>query len=323
MREEMILSSPAKAPPHDEQDVGRVDLQEFLLRMLAPALRRHGGNGAFHDLEQRLLHALARHVAGDRRVVGLAADLVDFVDIDDAALRPLDIVVGDLQQLEDDVLDVLADIAGFGQRRGVGHGEGHVEDARQRLGQQRLAAARGADQHDVRFGQFDVAVLAGGVDALVVVVDRDREHLLGVALADHIIVEDLEDLRRRGHAVARLHEGGLVLLADDLHAQFDAFIADEHRRARNQLADLVLALAAEGAVQRVLGLAAAGLTHGLSWVALPVLSDRQHSPNPTAVRSSSDCTNRANRIRLTPTLSFDHDRRRRDQDLFNSQASAV
>jgi hypothetical protein len=50
----------------DEQDVGRVHLQEFLLRMLAPALRRNGGGGAFHQLEQRLLHALARHVARDR-----------------------------------------------------------------------------------------------------------------------------------------------------------------------------------------------------------------------------------------------------------------
>src|SRR5690606_31875683 len=37
----------------DEQDVRRVDLQEFLLRMLAAALRRHGGNRAFHDLQKR------------------------------------------------------------------------------------------------------------------------------------------------------------------------------------------------------------------------------------------------------------------------------
>ncbi len=35
-----------------------------------------------------------------------------------------------LQQLEDDVLDVLAYIAGFGERRRIGHREGHVEDAR-------------------------------------------------------------------------------------------------------------------------------------------------------------------------------------------------
>src|SRR3546814_4715610 len=71
----------------DEQDVAGVDLQELLLRMLAPALRRHAGHGALDQLEQRLLHALARHVAGDRRVLTLARDLVDLVDLDDALLR--------------------------------------------------------------------------------------------------------------------------------------------------------------------------------------------------------------------------------------------
>jgi hypothetical protein len=135
----------------DEEDVGRVDLQEVLLRVLAAALGRHVGDGALDDLEQRLLHALARHVARDARVVALAADLVDLVDVDDAALRPLDVVIGVLQQLHDDVLDVLADVARLGQRGGVGDGEGHVEDLRERLREQRLARARGAEQQDVDF----------------------------------------------------------------------------------------------------------------------------------------------------------------------------
>src|SRR5690606_5851800 len=100
--------------------------------------------------------ALPADVAGDRGVVRLAADLVDFVDVDDAALGPLDVVVGGLQQLEDDVFDVLAHVTGFGQGRGVGHGERHVDDPRQRLGQQRLARAGRADQHDVRLRQLDV-----------------------------------------------------------------------------------------------------------------------------------------------------------------------
>ena len=39
------------------------------------------------------------------------------------------------------------------------------------------------------------------VDALVVVVDGDREHLLGVLLADDVIVQHLEDFLRRRHAV--------------------------------------------------------------------------------------------------------------------------
>jgi len=40
-----------------------------------------------------------------------------------------------LQQLENDVLDVLADIARFRQGRRVGDGKGNIENARQRLRQ--------------------------------------------------------------------------------------------------------------------------------------------------------------------------------------------
>ena len=189
---------------------------------------------------QRLLHALARHVAGDRRVVGLAADLVDFVDIDDAALRALDIVVGRLQQLQDDVLDVLADVAGFGQRRRIRHRERHVEDPRQRLRQQRLARAGRTDQQDVRLRKFDVVVLGLVIEPLVVIVNGDREHLLGMALADHVIVQHLADFLRGRNAVARLHQRGFVLLADDVHAEFDAFVADEDGRPRDQLAECIV-----------------------------------------------------------------------------------
>jgi hypothetical protein len=80
------LSSPTKAPAADEQDVRGVDLQELLLGVLAAALGRHVGHRALDDLQQGLLHALARHVARDGRVLALARDLVDLVDVDDAAL---------------------------------------------------------------------------------------------------------------------------------------------------------------------------------------------------------------------------------------------
>ena len=229
--------------------------------MFAAALRGHGGDGAFHDLQQGLLHALARDVTGDRRVVRLARNLVDLVDVDDAALGPLDVVVRGLEQLQNDVLDVFTDITGFGQGRGVGHGEGHVDDARQRLGQQRLARAGRPDQHDVGLGQFDVVVLRRVVQALVVVVDRDREHLLGVRLADDIVVQDLPDLLRRRHAVLGLGERDFVLFADDIHAELDAFIADEHGRSGDELAHLVLALPAERAVERAFGVGAGGFGH--------------------------------------------------------------
>src|SRR5690606_31324417 len=200
----------------DEQDVAGVHLQEFLLRVLAPALRRDRGDGALDQLQQRLLHALARDVAGDGRVLGLARDLVDLVDVDDALLRLLDVVVALLQQLLDDVLDVLADVAGLGEGRRVGHGERHVQQAREGLGQQRLARAGGPDQQDVGLGQLDVVVLLLALDPLVVVVHRHRERLLGPRLADHVLVQDLEDLLRLGQRAARRLGLFLELLADDV-----------------------------------------------------------------------------------------------------------
>ena len=73
-----------------------------------------------------------------------------------------------------------------------------------------------------------------------------------MVLADHIVIEDLADFLRRRDAFARFYQRGLLLLADDVHAQLDALVADEHMVGGNKLANLVLALAAERAMERVL-----------------------------------------------------------------------
>ena len=111
--------------------------------VLAPSLRRHRRNGALEDLQQRLLHTLAGDVAGDRRVVRLPRDLVDLVDVDDPGLGLLDVEVGRLDELQEDVLDVLADVAGFGQRSRIGDRKRNVQDAREGLREERLTAPVG------------------------------------------------------------------------------------------------------------------------------------------------------------------------------------
>ena len=202
IRRSMMLVEVGERAAADEQDVGGVDREELLVGVLAPALRRHVGDRALEDLQQRLLDALARHVARDRRVVGLARDLVDLVDVDDPGLGLLDVEVGGLDQLQQDVLDVLADVPGLGQRGRVGDRERHVQDPRQRLCQQRLAAAGRAQQQDVRLGQLHLGVaLAGHLHALVVVVDGHRQRALGLFLADHVLVQHVADLARPGQVV--------------------------------------------------------------------------------------------------------------------------
>src|ERR1051325_1221372 len=223
------------------------------MRVLAPALRRDVRDGAFENLQERLLHALAGNVARDGRVLVLAADLVDLVDVYDALLRALHVAVRGLQELEDDVLNVLADVAGFGQRRRVDDGEGNTKHARERLREQSLARARRAYEEDVRLLYLDLGAAARELYALVVLVDGDGETLLRLLLPDDVLVQERLYLRRLGERRARGDGLRLLVVRDDLVADVNAFVADVDGGAGYEFLDFVLRLTAEGAAQRVIG----------------------------------------------------------------------
>ena len=59
----------------DEEDVRRIEGDEFLVRVFPAAARRDVCDGAFEDLQKRQLDALAGYIAGDRRIVGLRPSL--------------------------------------------------------------------------------------------------------------------------------------------------------------------------------------------------------------------------------------------------------
>src|SRR5205085_8010956 len=121
----------------------------------------------------------------------------------------------------------------------------------QRLREQSLAATGRADQQNVRLLELDVADHLGRGDPLVVVVDLHREDLLGVVLTDHVLVERRHDRLRVGDeaGLGLLRTAGAAVLLQDLLAEIDALVADVHTGPGNQLADLVLALPAEGAAR--------------------------------------------------------------------------
>jgi hypothetical protein len=244
------LLEPIECAAADEEDVLRVDLDVLLLRVLASALRRHRRDGAFENLQQRLLHALAGHIARDAGVLRLARDLIDLVDVDDPTLALGDVEVAGLQQPHEDVLNVFPDVSGFRQRRGVGDGERNIEDAGERLSEQRLADAGRADQQNVRLVELDLIIAQRcRVDALVVIVDRDGECLFRAFLTDHVLVEDVLDFLGRRDLRDRFRDFALFVLSQDLVAEGDALIADIDRRSRDELPDRVLRLATERAAQ--------------------------------------------------------------------------
>ena len=204
-----------KGTTADEQDVGRVDLQQLLLGMLAAAGGRNACHRTFKNLKQRLLNALARDIAGDGEVLGLAGDLVDLVHVDNADLRALNIAIGGIDELEQDVLHILAHVTGLGERGGVGDGKRHLEDTCERLGEQRLTGTGGTEQQNVGLGELHLVhvivklrvqtVVKGRKrstaldDAAVMVVHGNRHGALGVLLAHDISRKLVIDLVRRRH----------------------------------------------------------------------------------------------------------------------------
>src|SRR5439155_16894284 len=194
----------------------------FLLWMLAATLRRDIANRAFENFQQRLLHALARNIARDGNIFGLARNLVDFIDIDNSPLRALHVVVGVLQQPQDDILNVLAYVAGLSQRGGIGDREWHIENLGQRAGEQSFARAGRPDHEDVAFFNLDlgVRIATGGLfwfrgrrwfleNALVVIMNGHGQGLLGMLLPDTAQIELALDLRRFGNVDARFVFPGL------------------------------------------------------------------------------------------------------------------
>src|SRR5205823_10243083 len=118
---------------------------------------------------------------------------------------------------------------------------------------QRFARARGTDQQDVRLRELDVVILRAGLEPLVMVVNGDGQDFFRRLLADHVLIEDLANLVRRRQLVpvgARRVAPG-AFLANDVVAKLDAFIANEHRGARDEFAHLMLALAAKRAIEKL------------------------------------------------------------------------
>ena len=221
------------------------------------SMRRNVGRRALEHLEQRLLNALARDIAGDGRIFALARDLVDLIDIDDAVLGQLDVEVRRLDQTEQDVLDILADIAGLGQRRRVRDGERDLKRLGERLRKQCLARAGRAEHQNIRLLKLHLGL--GMVDTLVMVVNGNGERDLGAILADHVLIEHVFQLLRRrqmlrpcrSHLTAVLLGHEVQFILQNAGANANALIADIHARTRDQLAYPVLGFAAEGALQRL------------------------------------------------------------------------
>ena len=107
-----------------------------------------------------------------------------------------------------------------------------------------------------------VGNFAAVAQTLVVVVDGNGQHLLGILLPDHIVIEMSADLMRGWQLVTIALGRDLAdLFADDVVAQLDALITYVDGRASDQLAHFMLAFAAKRAVEQLITLTLAFFCH--------------------------------------------------------------
>ena len=168
----------------DEQHVRRVDVAAV------PQLDRR----ALHDLEQRVLHAFAGAAAAapSRGAFSLSISSMKTMprwarSMSPSALSTSRCRIASISSLTK---------RGLRERRRLGGHERHAEDARQRLAQQRLAGA-GVDRSAGCCSWRSTRCAPRRGDLLEVRVDGDGDDALRVVLADHVVVEMLDQDARR------------------------------------------------------------------------------------------------------------------------------
>src|SRR5690606_38076623 len=121
----------------------------------------------------------------------------------------------------------------------------------ERLSKQRLAGTCWPDQQDIALAELDFVTFHLAIaNTLVMVVDGNGQSALRLLLTNDVTIKEFLDFGRRRQLVANGVTSSLLgLFQNDVVAEVDAFIADEHRRPGDKLAHLMLAFATKGAVQ--------------------------------------------------------------------------
>ena len=117
--------------------------------MFTAAFRRDVGDGSLENFEQSLLDAFAGNITGNRGIALGAGNLVELVDVDDTEFGETLVIVGGLIEADEDVFDILTDIAGLGQHGGIGDGKGHLQEFGQGAGDEGFSGSGGTDQEDI------------------------------------------------------------------------------------------------------------------------------------------------------------------------------
>ena len=149
------------------------------------------------------MHAATAHVAADQ--ISGRSDLVDLIDVNDSELRQVQVAIGFVHELANQIFNVAADVTRLAELRRVRLYEGNFDQLGNVLDQVRFADAGRADQDDILLDVFNLLGTRGIfpfkpaqiVGVVVMIANRDRENLFRLLLFYDEPVEVRLDIPRK------------------------------------------------------------------------------------------------------------------------------
>jgi hypothetical protein len=115
-----------KCTTGNEEDVGRVNLQEISAGILPSGILGDVDHVALNNLQQRVLNTFSGNVSADRYIAAAASDFIRLVNVNDSSLASLNVLSRLQIQFEEDRFDILTDVASLGKTGSVGDNCGRV-----------------------------------------------------------------------------------------------------------------------------------------------------------------------------------------------------
>ena len=111
-------------------------MNKLLLRMLTATCWWNTCHRTFKNLQKCLLNTLARDITSNRKVLGLASNLVNLIDVDNAYLSALNIAVSSSNELKQDILDIFTNVASLSKSCCVSNSKRNLKKTSKRLSKQ-------------------------------------------------------------------------------------------------------------------------------------------------------------------------------------------